>query len=58
MPYDGPERRRTRRPVAPPRSEVEMRLLLTTERLERLASRLEAYVDTPPAPATKKKRTT
>lgn len=45
MNYTGPERRKKDRPVAPPRSEVAMRLLLTTERLERLASRLEAHVD-------------
>lgn len=51
--YNGPERRKSERPGAVERREIAMRLLLTTERLERLASRLEAYVTTPPHPVRK-----
>lgn len=49
-PYKGPERRRTQRSAAAERAEITLRLMLTTERLERLAKRLEAFVTTPPSP--------
>lgn len=39
---------RPARPSDVERQEVTMRLLITTERLERLANRLEAFVNTPP----------
>lgn len=43
--YSGPERRKVRRDVDTERTDVALRLLLTTERLERLANRLEAHVE-------------
>lgn len=49
-PYRGPERRKDARPAAVERAEITMRLLITTERLERLTHRLEALVSTPPHP--------
>lgn len=49
-PYRGPERRKEQRPAAVERAELTVRLLVTTERLERLAHRLESYVNTPPHP--------
>lgn len=45
--YSGPERRKNVRPAADQRAEIAVRLLVTTERLERLAHRLESYVDAP-----------
>lgn len=51
--HSGPERRASERPAAVERREIAMRLLITTERLERLASRLEAFVSTPARPAQK-----
>lgn len=55
MVYQGPERRAVSRPASTERGDVAVRLLLTTERLERLAARLEAYVEAPDTSKRKKR---
>lgn len=57
MAYNGSDRRKKTRMPAPSRSEITTRLLITTERLERLATRLESHVG-PPARHTPRKKTT
>lgn len=59
MVRSGTDRRRRGNVPPPSRAEVTMRLMLTAERLERLASRLEAHVGPPePRHPHPKKRTT